>query len=435
MRPKDYLGSRVLFGVLLSLILPCTLYSQDTTRELPNGTDGLLFTPRVADSTFVNKKTDLAPNEFEGTYSTFRIGFGFIGDFTTYSQDKVFRQQMDSAGLELTPHYQTRDFRVLASGRFLKFKRYLAWKFAYMYDGNDKVWLVRESGLTIGAPELSGTFFIGRTKEGYSTIKVMNGHSGITNERQMALDPIPILADGIKYFGYFPRSRLFLNAGIYDDLFSKGQSFSTFSWQFVGRGGWLPLNDEKSGTLQIAINARYGKPYQDKFSIKSRPESNPTPQLINTGQFDANGSSSLGYEVFFRKDRFMIGSEGMEHNFYSNTSDDHHFFGGDAFVSYFFTNTRRPYNTTGNVFGFVPVSKSVFSGGWGAVEAVLRVSTFNLNNGTIEGGQMTRITPMVNWYLTKAVRWELIYGYGILKRYQLEGRVQFFETRIQLTVM
>ncbi|PWT73120.1 MAG: porin [Bacteroidetes bacterium] len=417
--------------------MPNAAYAQkDTTKQLPDGTDGRLFTPRVADTTFVRKKTDLAPNEFEGEYSTFRIGLGFIGDYTAYSYDKTFRKQMDSLDLNLTPAYKTRDFRILASGRFLKFKRYVAWKFAYMYDGDKNVWMVRESGLTIGIPELKGNIFIGRTKEGFSMIKVMNGHSGITNERQMALDPVPILADGIKYFGYYPRSRTFLNLAAYSDLTSRGQAFSTFNWQFVGRGGWVPVNDDKTGTLlHIALEARYGSPVGGKFTIKSRPESNPTPQLINTGTFSADGSTTLGGEIYYRNNRFMIGSEAMVHNFYSKTADDHHFFGGDAIVSFFLTDTKRPYNTTGNVFGFVPVRKSVFQGGLGAIEAVLHVSTFNLNDGVIQGGQMTRITPMINWYLSKILRWELVYGYGILNRFGVTGHVNFFETRIQITMM
>ncbi|PWU00553.1 MAG: porin [Bacteroidetes bacterium] len=427
----------LLFPILLSQ-LTAGAQSKDTTKQqqLPNGTDGLVFQKRSTDSTFVDKKTDLEPNEFEGTYSTFRIGMGYIGDYTAYSEDKVFKQQMDSAGLNLTPHYKTRDFRILASGRFLKTKRYIAWKFAYMYDGDKNTWLVRESGLTIGVPELKGHIFIGRTKEGYSMIKVMNGHSGLTNERQMALDPIPILADGIKYFGYLPKSGLFWNLGAYSDLTSHGQSFSTFEWQYVGRIGWLPINNTKTGTtLHIAANLRYGKPLGGKFTIKSRPESNPTPQLINTGEFAADKSSSLGGELYFKTDRFMIGSEMMVHNFYANAANDHHFFGGDAVISYFFTNTSRPYNTVGSVFGFVPVKKSVFKGGWGAIEGIIHVSTFNLSDKEIQGGQFTRITPMVNWYLTKFLRWELVYGYGILDRFHLKGNVQFFETRIQVTLM
>ncbi|MBO9572896.1 MAG: porin, partial [Chitinophagaceae bacterium] len=361
---------------------------------------------------------------------------GYIGDFTSYSQDKVFKQQMDSLNLDLKSAYQTRDFRILGSGRLLKFKRYIAYKFAYMYDGDEKVWMIRETGLTIGVPELKGNIFIGRTKEGYSMIKVMNGHSGITNERAMAIDPIPILADGIKYFGYFPKSRLFLNLGAYNDFLSKGQGFSTLSWQYVARGGWVPLNDQKRGKLlHIAGNFSYGKPLDGKFTVKSRPESNPTPFLINTGQFSAKRTTSIGAEIHFTSGSFTIGSEIAQHNFYADNSDDHHFAGGDIVIGYIFTGAKRPYNTTGNIYGFVPVKKSVFKGGWGEIEGVIHLSTFNLNDKLIYGGQFTRITPMINWYLTKTLRWELTYGYGILDRFNLKGHVNFFETRIQLTVM
>jgi phosphate-selective porin OprO/OprP len=416
-------------------ILPYMLYAQKDTT-LPDGTNGFYFNSRAADSAFAANKKDLAPNEFIGTTGMFRIGMGYIGDFTAYSQSAIFKQQMDSAGLDLTPHYQTRDFRMLFSGRFLKTKRYLAYKFAYMYDGDAKVWLIRETGLTLGVPELKGHIFIGRTKEGFSMIKVMNGHSGITNERQMALDPIPILTDGIKYFGYFPKSRILLNLGYYNDFLSKGQSFSTLSWQYAARVGWLPIYDKDNNkVLYIAGNFEYGKPLNDKFTVKSRPESNPTPQLINTGQFPANKKVSYSGEIYYRNGSFMIGSEVISHNFYSKTATNHQFNGGDIVLSYLFSGAVRPYNAESSLFGFVPVSKSVFKGGWGEWEGVLRVSTFNLNDKDIQGGQFTRITPMVNWYLTKSLRWEFIYGYGILNRYGLKGNVQFFETRIQVTIM
>ena len=135
----------------------------------------------------------------------------------------------------------------------------------------------------------------------------------------------------------------------------------------------------------------------------------------------------------------MIGSEVMSHNFYSGTAGDHHFVGGDAVLSYFFTKTARPYayNMTGSIMGFIPVRKSIFEGGWdgGEWEGVLHVSRFNLNNNDIRGGQMTRITPMVNWYMSKNFRLEFVYGYGILDRYGLKGTGQFFESRFQITIM
>ena len=400
-------------------------------KTVPNGTDGLELTVPPPDSSTKN----LQPNEFNGPISTFKIGLGLIYDWVSYAQDESFRQQLDSAKLDLYTRGKLRDFRILGSG-VLKTKRALSWKFAFMWDGDADAWLIRESGVTIGVPELGGNIFVGRTKVGFSMVKVMNGHSPWTNERQMATDAVPILADGIKWIGSLPKSRIFWNLGYYNDVVSKGQGFSTFAWQGVARVGWLPFNDvAKNKLLHIAGEIEYGEPVDGKFTMKSRPESNPTPQLINTGAFIADKATQLGLEIYYRNKRFMIGSEILMHSFSSDKSDDHKFYGGDVAISYFFTKTSRPYKTDASIFGFIPVKKSVFKGGMGEFEGVLRVSTLNLNDGSIKGGKMTRITPMVNWYMSKVVRMEFIYGYGILDRYNKTGIVQFFESSIQFTVM
>ena len=406
----------------------------DTTtpkKIVPDGTTGLLL--EVGPEDYLQKKKRL-PNEFEGTYSTFRIGLGYILDGAAYSQNSIFKKQMDSAGLVFDNKFETRDFRIFASG-VLKTKRTLAWKAGFMYDGDRKIWLLRETGLTIGVPELFGHIFLGRTKEGYSMVKVMNGHSPWTAERQMALDVIPILADGIKYFGYLPKSRVFWNLAYFNDFLSKGQSFSTYAWQYDARIGWMPHhNEEKNGVLHIAANLRYGKPVDGKISLQSRPESNPAPQIIKTGTFTANNSTHIGGEVYYSTGRLLLGSEVMTHKFKASHGEDHNFFGGDIFATYIFTKARRPYNTVGSIFGFVPVTKSVFKGGWGEWEAVIRYSSLDLDDGSIHGGKFWRITPMINWYMSKFVRTEFIYGYGVLNRYNMKGAVQIFQVRFQLTV-
>ena len=423
------------FSVLVLLLSPFlsqqSYAQQDTTREVPDGTTGLLL--KVNPDDYLKKK--LQPNEFEGTYSTMRVGFGYIGDAATYVQSSVFKQQMDSLGESVTAKMMTRDFRLMASGVF-KVKRDLSWKAGFMYDGDKKIWLLRETGITLGVPELFGHIFVGRTKEGYSMVKVMNGHSPWTAERQMALDVIPILADGIKYFGHHPKTRVFWNLGYFNDYFSKKQSFSTYEWQTDARVGWLAFyNQEKSKVLHIAGNYRYGKPNDGKIALKSRPESNPVPYIINTGTFSADYSMHLGGEIYYSTGRVLMGSEMMVHQFHSQTAASHQFFGGDVVFTYLITKTRRPYITKGSIFGFVPVRKSVFKGGIGEWEAVLRFSYLGLDDGVIQGGTFYRITPMVNWYISRAVRMEFIYGYGILERYGLKGSLQVFQARLQLTVL
>src|SRR5215213_581227 len=241
-------------------------YGQEQPKKIPDGSEGVLLTVRENDS--ATKK--LPPNEFNGPVSTFKIGLGLIYDAVAYVQDETFKQQIDSAKLDVYNRIKLRDFRILGSG-VLKTKRPISWKFAYMWDGDNDAWLVRESGITVGVPELAGNIFVGRTKVGFSMPKVMNGHSPWTNERQMGVEAIPILGDGIKWFGSLPKSRIFWNLGYYNDVISNGQGFSTFAWQGVARVGWLPFNDEKNNhLLHIGGEIEYGKPVNGKFTMKSR---------------------------------------------------------------------------------------------------------------------------------------------------------------------
>jgi len=100
-------------------------------------------------------------------------------------------------------------------------------------------------------------------------------------------------------------------------------------------------------------------------------------------------------------------------------------------ATYLITGELRPYNTATSIFGFVPVKKSVFDGGPGAWEAGLQLSNIDLDSGTITGGKFWKITPMLNWYLSENVRFELAYGYGVLDRFEKTGVTQFFQSRIQ----
>src|SRR5688572_16906167 len=99
--------------MFLASLFPIVAVAQEKTDSLPDGTEGVVFKVHPEDTILANKKSNLQPNEFEGTHSTFRIGMGFIGDFTTYSYDNTFGRQLDSLKVSLDPTYKTRDFRIL----------------------------------------------------------------------------------------------------------------------------------------------------------------------------------------------------------------------------------------------------------------------------------------------------------------------------------
>jgi len=415
----------------LVIMLPDRCFAQE---KIPDGTQGEMLEVMETD-TLPQEWKDKRWRLFPGKITTFKFGGGFLYEFAGYSQDEEGKRQMDSLGTELDPAFAVRDFRLTASGQ-LKTKRTITWKLGLMYDGPSRSWFLRETGVMIDVPELWGKFFIGRTKEGFSLNKVMVGYAGWTPERQMALDVIPILADGIKWLGYLPKQRILWNFGVYTDWLSESQSFSTYKWQTAARIGWLPVYSPEDNTvLHVGINYRYGEPVNGKMRLRSRPEANPAPRFIDTGDFSTNYSNHFGTEIYYNKGPWMFGSEIYTHRFNSAEADDPVFVGGDVVASYMITGESRPYHTATGIIGFVPVTNPVFKGGPGAWEVLVRASTLDLDGGTLKGGKFWRITPMVNWYLSKNVRLELVYGYGVLDRYQLKGVTHFFQTRLQLTLL
>jgi phosphate-selective porin OprO/OprP len=127
-----------------------------------------------------------------------------------------------------------------------------------------------------------------------------------------------------------------------------------------------------------------------------------------------------------------LGTEYFLNDVSSEQTQNPLFHGGEIFAAYLLTGETRPYNEKGGFFRGVQPARSVFDGGPGAWELVLRYSYTDLNSGPIAGGRFQRISPLVNWHMSNNVRLEFAYGYGVLDRFGVEGGIQFFQTRIQL---
>ncbi|HET9833410.1 MAG TPA: hypothetical protein VFP91_16940, partial [Vicinamibacterales bacterium] len=168
-------------------------------------------------------KKDLVKwNHYDGDFFHIRLGGGYLYEGSAYSQNAASEEQFG-----LTPETKLRDARIVIKGGF-KSKRPITFSVGLMWDMPTQSVLVRETGIMIAAPELFGSIFIGRTKEGFSLNKVMVGYAGWTMERTEANDAmIPILADGIKWLGYVPEKHILWNLGFYTDWLSEGQTFST----------------------------------------------------------------------------------------------------------------------------------------------------------------------------------------------------------------
>jgi phosphate-selective porin OprO/OprP len=370
-------------------------------------------------------------NSFDGPISSLKYGGGLLVDYAGYAQDADSKQQV-----RLIPEAKLRDARVLLDGKF-KTDRPFTWCAGLMYDGPTHSWLVRQTGFMVGVPEIWSHFFIGRQKEGFSLNKVMVGYAGWTMERATISDAtIPILADGIKWMGLTPDHHLRWDVGVYGDTLSEQETFSTYDKQVVTRLNWLPMNAEGGSNklLHLGVMARYGNVDNDQLTLRSRPEAFAAPYFVDTGKLSAGHTRMIGWEAYYRPGSWMFGSEYWFTSVASPAAGNPLLHGGDLVQTWLATGEIRPYNMVNGCFKAVAPAKSVFNGGPGAWEIVMRESYIDLNDSPVQGGKFWRITPMVNWYLSDQLRLETAYGYGTLDRFGVNGATHFFQLRLQIWI-
>jgi phosphate-selective porin OprO/OprP len=418
-------AATILFGVPLAATA-----QQPQPQQQAQGQQETLDTspPEAGDEEIATPQHDLVKwNHYDGDFFHIRLGGGFLYEGAAYSQNLASKEQFD-----LNPQTKVRDARFVIKGGF-KTKRPITFSSGIMYDVPTKKFLVRETGVMIAVPEIWGSIFVGRTKEGFSLNKVMVGYAGWTMERTEMNDAsIPILADGIKWLGYAPTKHLIWNLGAYTDLLSEGQTFSSYAHQYVGRFAWVPEENEQT-VLHIGVSLRQGKVEDGQLQLRSRPEAFPAPYFVDTGKFPADSTKMAGLEVYYRPRSLLVGGEYFLQDVNSPQTNNPFFHGGNVVVSWLPTGEIRQYNTKGGFFNGITPLRPVFHGGPGAWELVANFSYIDLDSQSLRGGKFWRVTPMVNWHMSDNVRLEFAYGYGSLNRFGIAGGVtQFFQSRLQL---
>ncbi|MFL5508408.1 MAG: porin, partial [Gemmatimonadaceae bacterium] len=154
--------------------------------------------------------------------------------------------------------------------------------------------------------------------------------------------------------------------------------------------------------------------------------------IIDTGKIPSDHSVLYGPELYYRRGPVLIGGEYYWDKIHSPEMGNPTLKGGDVSMSWNLTGETRSYNTVGGYFRAVSPIKTVFEGGPGALEAVLRYSYSDLDDASVNGVKLWRITPMINWHMSDEMRLALVYGYGKLDRFDTKGTMHFFQTRLQL---
>jgi hypothetical protein len=241
-----------------------------------------------------------------------------------------------------------------------------------MYDATQTTWFARETGIQVAFPELWGAVFVGRQKDGISLSKITNGYAGWTMERAAITDIIPILSDGVKWLGGLPSHRANWNFSYYYNELAANPATDWYDEQFVGRVAVLPVRNDDTGTLlHLGVAYQWGSYHDGQVQFDSKPESNTAPTFIDTGFFPADHDNMYGLEVYFRTGSCSPARSTCSTTVRAPDVGNPLMQGGNVFVTYLLTGEQRPYIDLGGKVGFVKPNRSAFSGGPGAVEAVM----------------------------------------------------------------
>ncbi|HIA28113.1 MAG TPA: hypothetical protein EYN79_08400 [Planctomycetes bacterium] len=177
------------------------------------------------------------------------------------------------------------------------------------------------------------------------------------------------------------------------------------SW--TGRVTWLPLFEDDGARLihlGIASSIRHVKDGEARFA--ARPSARPSEKLVDTGLIlDVDSVSLVGFEAAWVEGPLSLQTEYMVASPEVAGGEELNFSHWYVEGSYVLTGEHRSYKKSSGVFGGVR-PKTIWGSdeGKGALQAAVRISSTDFEDGTVNGGAMDQVALGFNWILNPACR-------------------------------
>lgn len=134
------------------------------------------------------------------------------------------------------------------------------------------------------------------------------------------------------------------------------------------------------------------------------------PAFVDTGLIATENVNLFAAELAAAKGPWHAQSEAVFANVRQISAGDATFSGGYVQVGSILTGEHRPYNRKAGVFGRVnPDCRFGTTGGCGALELTSRWSYLDLDDATIQGGQLEDFIAGLNWYLNPRTKFQFNY--------------------------
>jgi phosphate-selective porin OprO/OprP len=264
-----------------------------------------------------------------------------------------------------------------------------------------------------------------------SRLSAMIYEPGQQERASVADGLLPSRNIGIVFNNTFLKERMTWSAGVFNNWFETGQSFSNNPTVITGRITGLPyMSEDASHYLHLGIAGRYsnaagGIRYKTKTEIFSGPVS------VDTDLID-DAASTFHYELEFAwvKGPFILMSEYIQSTVSSSKFNNPKFFGYNILASYVLSGEMRTYNKRSGLVNRVNVANGVNTGGWGGLEVFCRWSSIDLIDKNIDGGEMNTFSLGLNWTPIPAIQVNMNYRYSTLDRFEQTGKNHGLVTRL-----
>jgi len=273
---------------------------------------------------------------------------------------------------------------------------------------------------------------IGHFKEPFNLEELTSSKYITFMERSLPNMFAPGRNSGIKIDGNLAKKRIYYGVGIFRDADGYGEALDVDpTYNFTLRMAATPVYSDKGKTLIHVGVAFTARDYGDGGSVRfrQRPEVHITDRFVNTGHFDANGSSIFGIEAAAVLGSLSVQGEYMSASVDAPDSGDPTFDGYYIMASWWLTGEYRKYKDSSAAFDRVTPEKNFMDdGGFGGFELALRYSSLNLSDASIDGGKLSDFTIGANWHLNKYTR---IMGNYVMADHDTYGTFGAFMLRFQ----
>lgn len=188
--------------------------------------------------------------------------------------------------------------------------------------------------------------------------------------------------------------------GVYGDEINDQDRRDADGTSVIGRVTWAPIR-EKRNVLHFGLAQEFRSIDGDsEVRVRTRPESRiANGRLVSTPLLPGvDDLRTTGLEFMAIHRNLRLQSEYMLTSLSGGTSDAD-FNGGYVQFSAVLTGERYRYSKSG-AYATAPRPRGKF----GALEAAVRYSTLDLEDGTVTGGEQTQLTGSLSWYINRQLR-------------------------------